>query len=183
MVSRPGRWLSRCVGGSESLIMANTCPDHSFSPVFTQVSEVSLRVLKTAAIGHYVSPPGGRARPYRATSCGGAWLLSIKIAGRNLAGLWPDKDEHYRSTMRTSERHLAKSVGICPGRQHPRLSLRIRWPFGDAGSGLAPLPVLAAKALRSRLARPKTRSYGRNSISHRHLPNLHQASTCHVSGW
>jgi hypothetical protein len=29
--------------------MANTCPDHYFSPVFAQVSEVTLRALKTAA--------------------------------------------------------------------------------------------------------------------------------------
>jgi hypothetical protein len=28
------------------------------------------------------------------------------------AGFWPDKDAQHRSTMRTSERHLAKSVGI-----------------------------------------------------------------------
>jgi hypothetical protein len=43
----------------------------------------------------------------------------------SVAGFWPDNNAQHRSTMRTSECHLAKSVGICPGRQHPRLSLGI----------------------------------------------------------
>jgi hypothetical protein len=37
-----------------------------------------------------------------------------------LAGFWPDKDEQYRSTLRTNERHLARSDGICPGRRSSR---------------------------------------------------------------
>jgi hypothetical protein len=48
----------------------------------------------------------------------------------SVAGFWPDNNAQHRSTMRTSERHLAKSVGICPGRQHPRLSLRISTSAG-----------------------------------------------------
>lgn len=32
-----------------TMIMANACPDHRISPVSAQVSEVTLRVLKTAA--------------------------------------------------------------------------------------------------------------------------------------
>ena len=50
-----------------------------------------------------------------------------------LAGFWPDNNALHRSTMRTSERHPAKSQGICPSRQDSGFNLWIcecrSWQF------------------------------------------------------
>jgi hypothetical protein len=44
--------------------------------------------------------------------------LTIKCQDRSsgLAGFWPDKSDQYKSTMRTNERHLARSYSVSPGR-------------------------------------------------------------------
>jgi hypothetical protein len=60
------------------------------------------------------------------------------LAGPLLAGFWPDKDEQCRSTMRTSERHSARSAVIRPGRECSRRYLRIspRYPGGGCRTGV-----------------------------------------------
>ena len=42
-------------------------------------------------------------------------VVVIRVSN-GVAGFWPDKGAQHRSTMRTSERHPAKSESICPGR-------------------------------------------------------------------
>jgi hypothetical protein len=48
MLDGESAWWVAVTVGSESLIMANTCPDHWSTPVSEQVRAVTLRFLKTA---------------------------------------------------------------------------------------------------------------------------------------